>query len=164
LAGVVVLGALSLGIGLGLNHFRARPLPLVYQSPKERFEAELTKVIHAPPFQVTQLQTIGLGEFRHLVQDHSALILDARASVFYREGHVPGALNLSRDNFARDYERLSLVLKAARDKPIVAYCSGGDCHDSKLVASALVSLGFTQVQVFHGGWEEWTKAGLPQAR
>ena len=63
--------------------------------------------------------------------------------------------------FARDYRRLSPALKAATDKPVIVYCSGGECHDSRLVANALLTLGFGDVRVFAGGWEEWQAAGLP---
>jgi rhodanese-related sulfurtransferase len=41
------------------------------------------------------------------------------------------------------------------------YCSGGDCHDSRLVANALLSLGFSNVSVFTGGWVAWSEAKLP---
>ena len=44
---------------------------------------------------------------------------------------------------------------------IIVYCSGGDCHDSRLVANALLSLGFSNVSVFTGGWDAWSAAGLP---
>ena len=74
---------------------------------------------------------------------------------------MPGALNLARDDFAQDYRNLAGVLQAAQDKPIIVYCSGGECHDSRLVANALLSLGFSNVRVFTGGWDEWSAAGLP---
>jgi rhodanese-related sulfurtransferase len=164
LVGVAFLAALSFGIGIAVNYVRAQPLSLVYQSPEERLQGQLTRLINAPPFQVTDLQTMGLGEFRQVLQDESALILDARAASLYREGHIPGALNLPREDFAKDYGRLSSTLDAHKDKPIAVYCSGADCHDSKLVASALVSLGFSQVRVFTGGWQGWTEANLPIAR
>lgn len=164
LVGVAFLAILSFGIGLAVNYVRAQPLPLVYQSPEERLQGQLTKLINAPPFQVADLQTMGLSEFRQLLQDESALILDARSASLYAEGHIPGALNLPRDDFAKDYRRLSSTLDTHKDKPIAVYCSGADCHDSKLVASALVSLGFSQVRVFTGGWQGWTEANLPVAR
>ena len=65
---------------------------------------------------------------------------------FFEQGHVPGAFNLARDEFAHDYQRLAGVLHSAHEKPIIVYCSGGDCHDSRLVANALLSLGFNNVE------------------
>ncbi len=161
LGGVALLAIASLAAGLVINRFSHGPLPVVYQTPEERFDAELTTLVAAPPFKIAPAATVGLDEFRKAVESKSALILDARPSVFFEQGHVPGALNLARDDFARDYRNLAGVLQAAHDKPIVVYCSGGDCHDSRLVANALLSLGINNVTIFTGGWNEWSAAGLP---
>lgn len=161
LGGVALLGVASLAAGLAMNRFSSRPLPIVYQTPEQRFDVELTTLVTAPPFKIAPAASVGLPEFRSAVDTKNTLILDARPSVFFEQGHVPGALNLARDAFARDYRRLTPVLKSATDKPIIVYCSGGDCHDSRLVANALLSLGFSNVSVFTGGWEEWSKARLP---
>jgi rhodanese-related sulfurtransferase len=158
---VFLTAIISLIAGLLLNRFSSRPLPLVYQTPEQRFDAELTSLVAAPPFAIAPAATIGLTEFRSAVESKSALILDARPSLFFEEGHVPGALNLARDNFAHDYRRLSALLKGVGDKPIIVYCSGGACHDSRLVANALLTLGFGNVSVFTGGWEAWSAARLP---
>ena len=160
LGGVALIAIASLAAGLVINRFSAARLPMVYQTPEQRFDAELTTLIATPPFAMTPA-TVGLDKFRSAVDNKSALILDARPSVFFEKGHVPGALNLARDNFASDYRRLSTVLKANTDKPIIVYCSGGDCHDSRLVANALLNLGFSNVSVFTGGWDAWSGAGLP---
>lgn len=164
LVGICVLIAVACGSGLLLNFLRGNPLPLIYASPQERLDAQLRNLIEAPPFRATAADTIDLGEFRSLVEHHHALVLDAREAPYYQRGHVPGALNLSRENFTRDYERLRPILEAARNKPIVVYCSGGDCHDSKMVTGALLSLGFSDARYFPGGWAAWTAAKLPIAR
>jgi len=161
LGGVALLAIASLAVGLVMDRFSSRPLPIVYRTPEQRFDAELTTLVAAAPFKIAPAATVGLGEFRSAVESKSALILDARPSVFFEQGHVPGALNLSRDRFARDYRQLASVLKAVGDKPIIVYCAGGDCHDSRLVANALLSLGFGNVTVFTGGWEAWSEARLP---
>jgi rhodanese-related sulfurtransferase len=137
---------------------------LAYQNPEQRLSAELTTLVQAPPFQLSQIDTISLDQFRHDVDDKNTLILDARSAPFYAQGHVPGAINLSRDDFAADYHRLRSTLDESKDRPIVVYCSGGDCHDSRMVASALLSLGFSKAQVFTDGWTGWTQAGMPVAQ
>jgi rhodanese-related sulfurtransferase len=161
LGGVTLLAIASLAAGLVMNRFSLGPLPLVYQAPEQRFDAELTTLVAAAPFKIAPAATVELDEFRSAVKTTNALILDARPSVFFEQGHVPGALNLARDDFAHDYRDLSGVLQAARDKSIFVYCSGGDCHDSRLVANALLTLGFSNVKVFTGGWEAWSAARLP---
>ncbi len=159
-----MLAVAALAAGLAINRFSLHPLPIVYQSPEQRFDAELTTLVAAAPFKLAPAATVGLHEFRSAVEGKSALILDARPSLFFEQGHVPGALNLARDDFARDYRDLAGVLQAAHDKPIIVYCSGGECHDSRLVANALLSLGFGNVSVFTGGWDAWSAAGMPAAK
>jgi rhodanese-related sulfurtransferase len=161
LIGVIGLALLSLVAGLVINRFRSSPLPIPYQSPEQRFDAELTTLIVSPPFKIAPAATVALDQFRSALAAKSTLIFDARPSSFYQQGHVPGALNLARDNFAHDYRQLDGVLKDAQDKPIIVYCGGGDCHDSRLVANALVTLGYDDVSVFTGGWQEWSAANLP---
>ena len=104
---VALLAIASLAAGLVMNRFSLAPLPVVYQTPEQRFDAELTTLVAAPPFKIAPAATVGLEEFRSAVESKSALILDARPSVFFEQGHVPGAFNLARDDFARDYRRLS---------------------------------------------------------
>jgi len=161
LGGVALLAVAALAAGLVMNRYSPATLPIVYRTPEQRFDAELTTLVSAPPFKIAPAATVGLDKFRSTVESKSALILDARPSAFFENGHVPGAINLARDDFAHDYRQLAGVLQANRDKPIIVYCSGGDCHDSRLVANALLSLGFSDVTVFTGGWDAWSAAGLP---
>lgn len=163
-AGVIGLAMLALLTGLTLNHFNSNPIPLTYQSPDQQLQAELRQLINAPPFDSFPVETIDLDQFQQAVNDKSMMILDARAVTYFDRGHVPRALNLSRADFAHDYMRLRPVLDPAKDKPIVVYCAGGACHDSKMVAQALTSLGFSNVRIYPGGWDGWTAAGLPEVR
>ncbi len=155
---VACLAILCLGIGPAVNHLRGSPLPLSYRSPEQRLVSDLNQLIVAPAFRLSDLDAVQLDELKDIVAKHKALIVDARTSSFYESGHLPGAINLSRANFARDYMRLRSTLDESKAKPVVVYCSGGECHDSRLVASALISLGFTQVRIFMGGWDAWTNA------
>ncbi len=161
LLGVLCLALASLAAGLIINRFRSSPLPLPYQSPEQRFDTELTTLIVSPPFKIAPAAAVSLDQFRSALAARNTLIFDARPSSFFDLGHVPGALNLARDNFAHDYRKLDSILKNAQDKPIIVYCGGGDCHDSRLVANALLTLGYGDVSVFTGGWQEWSAAKLP---
>lgn len=43
----------------------------------------------------------------------------------------------------------------------MVYCSESKCVDSTVVARALLRLGYTRVEIFQGGWDEWDAAGQP---
>jgi rhodanese-related sulfurtransferase len=164
LGGVVLIASTSLAVALVMNRFSSRPLPMVYETPELRLQAELAQLITSPAFLSMPINMVDLAEFRAAVQSRKELILDARSSAFYQLGHVPGALNLARDNFALDYLRLRSKIDQSRDRRVIVYCSGGSCRDSKMVAQALMSLGVANVAVFAGGWTQWTEAGLAEER
>jgi rhodanese-related sulfurtransferase len=48
--------------------------------------------------------------------------------------------------------------------PIVAYCSGGDCEDSRLLARKLVELGYRNLFIYRDGFPDWVQRGRPQTR
>ena len=151
----------SLVIGWTGNLFRAAPLPLVYRDPATRLEATLPRAERAPDLAPAAAE-LSLPAFQRMVQGGRQLILDARPAIFFRQGHVPGALNLPRDDFSAGYERLRVRLEGARAEQIAVYCSDDSCEDSHLVQTALLKLGYRRVAVYPGGWAEWNEAGLPK--
>ena len=46
------------------------------------------------------------------------------------------------------------------DQDIVIYCTGPECDDSELLARELYAIGFTNIMVYKGGYEEWIDTGL----
>jgi rhodanese-related sulfurtransferase len=128
--------------------------------PARDRESSNTEILR---WRVPAAATVSLADFWTAVENKSALILDGRPAVFFERGYVSGALNLSRDEFACDYRRLAPTQKAAQTKPVIVYCSGGACHNSRLVANALLSLGFRDGSVYRGGWDEWSADHLAEA-
>lgn len=152
--------------GFLINKFREHPLPLIYQTKKDRLEAVVHRLADAPVDGLkTALQlpaVISLEEFTVFVEEKRGLVLDARPEIFHRMGHVPGALSLPRDDFENAYIALKPMLEMDRGQPIVIYCSNASCEDGGLVRKSLVALGFTKIALFEGGWNEWSQAGKPE--
>lgn len=159
--GVGLIAAGSLGIGLLVNGLRHDPLPLVYASPQVRLDrivARLSPASASPG----QWRTIELDELQGRVSAHQGVAIDARPASFYRAGHIPGAINLPRENFEKIYPEVRALLEPVKNREFVVYCSESDCRDSELVADALSHLGYQHLRVYKEGWEEWSRAGLPQ--
>ena len=92
--------------------------------------------------------------------DRGVLVLDARRSNVYAEGHIAGARSFSVWEADLNEKLLALSNEGRpADVPIVVYCSGGDCEDSHLLSEKLFSLGFTNVLVYKDGWPDWQKRG-----
>jgi rhodanese-related sulfurtransferase len=109
-----------------------------------------------------EVSSISLSKLFDLQQTGSVLIYDARPSVFYREGHIPGAISLPKSIATDVIRERDAELKAAKaaGKPIVVYCTGILCADARTVARHLASAGYSS-STFSGGWDEWKAAGLP---
>ena len=82
---------------------------------------------------------------------------DARAEGEFAEGHLPGALNIPTDNFY-DYDVDGLV---PIDAAVIVYCRSVTCDLSDRLAQELRLMGYQNVVVYRGGWDEWSEAGFP---
>jgi len=99
-------------------------------------------------------------------------LIDARDSGQYtgairrdhgRSGHIPGALNIPREEIIdaatgtfRSNEELSQVFSATNISPsehVVAYCNGGVA--STTVLFSLAMLGYPSLANYDGSWNEW---------
>jgi rhodanese-related sulfurtransferase len=92
-----------------------------------------------------------------------ALTLDARRTSIYEQGHIAGARSFSVWESDVDEKVKKLFEErgdpAEQDKPIVIYCSGGDCEDSHMLAQKLWGAQFNNVYVYRDGFPDWQKHG-----
>lgn len=89
-----------------------------------------------------------------------ALILDARRTKAFEEGHIAGARSFSVWESDID-ARVTALVGEGRDGsvPVVLYCSGGDCEDSHMLAQKLFGADFNNLLVYRDGWPDWQKRG-----
>ncbi|WP_158542675.1 sulfurtransferase [Lujinxingia litoralis] len=109
-------------------------------------------------------------EFEFL-RRQGALVLDARASEAFVQGHVPGAIRVDWKAFARegfngliedDVETLERVARGYginEDQPVLIYGGGGSAESvSGRVFWTLEYLGHDQVYLLEGGFDSWKQA------
>ena len=82
-----------------------------------------------------------------------ATIVDVREDSEWEQGHVPGALHISKSYVEMEIE--SAV--PDRDRPVVLYCAGG--VRSLFAGQTLQALGYTNVRSLAGGFQAWKSAG-----
>lgn len=173
LPGLFVLAAIALAAGVLVNQFREQPLPLISLSKAARLEKAVAKVEAAtptvpasptPPAAAAEVREIDLAEFRRLLAEPQALAVDARPEIFHRLGHVPGALALPRDDFETYYQKHRTKLEGYKNQLLLIYCQTSTCEDSHLVSNALTRLGYTQLAIFTGGWNQWTQQRLAEEK
>ncbi len=109
------------------------------------------------------IQRISLVGAKSKFDKKKAVFLDARKPEEYQAGHIPGADNFYSEEQDK-YAPTILSLLPDKGTDIVCYCHGGDCDMALRDAKFLLEQGYTHVEVYQGGWPEWSKAGYPAAQ
>lgn len=88
----------------------------------------------------------------------NGIIIDARDLREFEAGHITGAWNIP---YAEFFDHLEILDPLPKDTLIVTYCDGEECNASMELANELVSMGFSRVRFYFGGWIAWTQAEYP---
>lgn len=102
---------------------------------------------------------VGLAVAKAFFEAGGALFIDAREADEYAAGHIPNAIRMTHNDAMVDPDRLRTL--PVRGRPIIAYCSGGDCEASHDLARDLIGAGHHKVMVYTGGFPEWSSSGQP---
>ena len=154
--GRVLRQALALG-ALAILVAAAVHLPLVKRFIRGEFRGSFFQASEFPG-----VRLITLAETEDLWRTGEALVLDARSAALFGRGHIPGARNLPASETKNAFT--AGILETPKSRTVLVYCEGGACQSSLALAGRLHDWGFTDIRVFGGGWEEWTKAGLPEEK
>jgi rhodanese-related sulfurtransferase len=100
---------------------------------------------------------ISRDELYRAIEDGEVIVVDALGATYYRDQHLPGAVNLVED----EVEAKAAELLPDKDAAIVTYCSNVGCNNSQAVANRLAALGYTNVRKYREGIQDWVEAGLP---
>ena len=87
----------------------------------------------------------------------SLTVVDALPPAPYGQRHLPGALNVVRED-ADEWIAAALPERAAT---IVTYSTDAGCSRGPELAERLEALGYEDVRSYGGGIEDWVGAGLP---
>src|SRR5882724_4907234 len=87
-----------------------------------------------------------------------AVIVDVRDKDEWDEGHIPGAMHMSRGTIELDIEDKVPDANAM----IICHCGGGG--RSALAAESLQKMGYKNVRSMAGGFKAWKGAGLPSTK
>ncbi len=99
---------------------------------------------------------INFEQLKSRLENSKLYIIDARSPEKFAESHIKNAVNIY-PFMDDDQEYYRLLNEIPMDKIIVVYCDGGNCDLSHEVANTLLGLGYTNVYLYLGGWEDWIK-------
>jgi rhodanese-related sulfurtransferase len=104
------------------------------------------------------LEIISIEKAKELFETNAGLFIDTRHEFDYSAGHIRNAVNVALNEFEKHISHLESIRK---NKLLIVYCDGTDCNSSIEVGAKLIEMGYTNVKIFFGGWQEWINAGLP---
>ena len=87
-----------------------------------------------------------------------AVIVDVRDKDEWDEGHIPGAMHMSRGAIELDIEEKVPDTNAM----IICHCGGGG--RGALATESLQKMGYKNVRSMAGGLKAWKAAGLPTTK
>jgi rhodanese-related sulfurtransferase len=105
---------------------------------------------------------VSTAEFRRVLADGSAIVLDSRKSSEYVASHIPGARNVAPPTGAPPAEYVAAVERLVggdKTKALMLYCNGLYCQQSRRLGEQLVAAGFTNVRRFQLGIPMWRALG-----
>ncbi|UCH84386.1 MAG: rhodanese-like domain-containing protein [Candidatus Latescibacterota bacterium] len=105
---------------------------------------------------------LDMNRVRSLLETGDIVLVDARSGAEYEAGHITGAVNIPYDELLDYYDQLKSTIPA--DAVVVCYCESVTCDQSENLAKELAFMGYTNVLVYKGGWQEWETAGYPVER
>ncbi len=89
------------------------------------------------------------------LKDPRVIIIDAREPELYEISKIGNAINIYP--YQEQMEYFKALRNVPEGKTIIVYCEGGNCDLSHLVANDLMNLGYENVLLYLGGFEEWEK-------
>jgi len=87
-------------------------------------------------------------------------LLDVREADEYVNGHIPGAIHISRGLL--EFKLSNDPELSARSLKIVLYCKNSG--RAALASKVLHEMGYLHVQSIAGGFDAWAEAGNPVAK
>lgn len=104
---------------------------------------------------------ITMADFLPLHDDRRVLVIDVRRDSAFRDGHIPGAINIGAEAVK---DRVTEILVLAAGRPIVTYCACVNEHSSAVAAVRLTEAGAPDVRALVGGYTAWVAEGGPVAK
>ena len=111
------------------------------------------KLVNDAKARVQEIDLAAYQKMREAGDPH--VLVDTREDHEWANGHVAGAVHMSRGIIERDIE----TKVADKDTKLVLYCGGG--FRSALVADNLQKMGYTNAISLDGGWRALKESGLP---
>ena len=101
------------------------------------------------------VKNVGVEEFDKLRAEKNTVVLDVRTEKEFKDGHIPGAVNL--DYQSPDFQKK--VAELDKSKTYLVHCAGG--VRSAKACTVMDKAAFPNLINLDPGFRAWEKAGKP---
>jgi rhodanese-related sulfurtransferase len=124
---------------------------------RNKNESDVVRELYYP----SNLDYVAFQEVRKLYEGKDVTIIDARRLSDYRNGHIPGAINIPITDSSQ--ENIQRCLNSEpKSRRVVVYCQSGGCPYASIVARRLKNYcGYSNIMIYNEGWVEWSRKGFP---
>lgn len=143
--------------GLLFNNYRQNGIPLIAQTQEIKYDSLAVAGEESGLTALEEPMLIPLEAAYELFLSGGVLFIDAREKPLYDYGHIPNSISLPW-KFEAPPE---MPPDIPQSQSIVTYCSDAGCEMAFELANHLFNLGYHNIRIFHGGYEEWTAANFP---
>jgi len=109
-----------------------------------------------PEWKKLNYREVGLPVIKAVQAKNSGVIIDARPFAKYLQETIPGAIAIPDTQV----EELKGRFPVNHSEKIITFCGGFKCAKSHIIAKKLISMGYSDVNVYAAGMPAWKKAGL----
>ena len=158
----LIIILLSCLVGFLTNIFHPRRVKISLSPPALFFTADSSSADDLPPIIIDAEQQQGYttpiiftwDQTRELLQNNSAILLDARDGSAYDKFHIQGAYSLPYDDIVKNKK---LLQNLPKNKWLITYCDDPTCDLAELLAYELIYAGYKYVAYYLEGIEGWKK-------
>jgi len=115
----------------------------------------------AEPKKASRYPLIAGEELKKLIDSNATqdiVIVDTQPVEYFREAHIPGAVNLPYT------DRIRTPVNLPRTKTLVLYCPCQNEEESTEMASKLEKLGYSKLKLLQGGLPRWRELNYPMVK
>ncbi|MCL5987508.1 MAG: rhodanese-like domain-containing protein [Candidatus Thermoplasmatota archaeon] len=101
------------------------------------------------------MEKIDREKLRELMSLGKVSVIDVLSSQSFLKEHITGSISMPFNELENEGWK-----KLDRNKIVVPYCAGLNCHASHRAGEILEAAGL-KVMVYEGGLEDWKRSGYP---
>jgi len=141
--------AASLVLGFTANALNPHKVELSSVRPSATVDSA---ALHDSTAALEKPVAVNKQQLKQLLEQNSAVIIDARMPDEFNTGRIPGAINIPFELLGEYIDKIEGLQK---EQWVICYCDGPPCDKGANLADELFFMGFQRTAYYHAGLADW---------